>query len=103
MLALLPVLALVLAVGLVTPIAAANAAITPEELRTAVDDAHRLGLPVRLSAKIGADAFGHVVERIVKPIALHASEVRFPHPRRGDPVVVSFPPRDGFGLGDDAA
>ena len=29
---------------------------------------HRLGVPVRLSAKIGDDAFGHVIERIVNAI-----------------------------------
>lgn len=37
-------------------------------------------------------------ERLVKPIALHASEVRFRHPRSGEEVLVRFPPAERFGL-----
>lgn len=51
------------------------------------------------------DGGGHVArlgERTVKPIALHAVEVAFPHPRSGERVVVRRDPREGFGL-DDAA
>jgi 23S rRNA pseudouridine1911/1915/1917 synthase len=53
------------------------------------------------AAPAGAAPARRLGERAARPIALHAVEVRFEHPRDGRPLILRYPPADGFGLEED--